>query len=196
MIDYEYIYMFRQGSEEARKYIIKKFDRLLWKTSFNLYASQRPQGIQVIDLYQEGIVGLIEAVFCFREDMEVGFAHYVSICVETHIRSALRKCRSNSYRLLDTSNSLDMNVAEDNSLTRYDVIGIDDPRLDPAYQAMLSEGRVLLNKVLGGISVEERSIYDLWIEGYSYREIADKCNSTSKFVDNTLQKIKKLLMVV
>jgi len=40
---------------------------------------------------------------------------------------------------------------------------------------------------------EEKELVKLWMSGYTYQEISDISNVNTKKVDNTLQKIKKIL---
>lgn len=193
MTDFELIYMLRQNSNEAFEYSARKFENLAWKVSHDSMYIQRPEGVQVVDLYQEAMLGLVEALYTFRVDKNTGFAHYVKICVVSHVNTRLRKCRSASFLLIDTAISLDMPVTEDMSVSLMDVVSDYSKQNDPVYQAMIEEGRERLERIISNISIQEQAIYELWKAGYSYKEISLRLNASVKDIDNKLQKIKRLV---
>ena len=53
--------------------------------------------------------------------------------------------------------------------------------------------KTLMAHLYSLLTVQERTIFAMYIEGYSYNDIADKTSSTPKAVDNTLQRIKRKL---
>lgn len=190
--DFEYLYMIRQNCDASLYEMMDKYDRLLWKLSHENFMIQKPEGIQVGDLYQVGRLGLIEALYTYQESRGVGLARYVKVCVETHIKSTLRVCRSKSYKMLDTAYSLDISIAEDESLRLEDIVECDYLEFNPVKQALLQESRKILEYRLRTLKESDREVYELWKSGYSYKEIADQCHTCSKSVDNTIQKIKRL----
>ena len=52
MNDFEYLYMIRQNSEYAYGRMRSRYEALMWKLSFQNFYIQKPEGIQVNDLYQ------------------------------------------------------------------------------------------------------------------------------------------------
>lgn len=192
--DFEYLYMIRQNSNDALIALMLKYDALLWKVSHVNFNLQKPEGIQVQDLYQEARLGFIESLYTYQENKAVGLAHYVKICVETHVKSALRKCRSHSYRMLDTSFSLDISISEDNSLTLQDMVECDNLDYNPVYRANMNDCLKTLNQRLKQLTDLEKTVYEYWNKGYSYQEISKKVNCSAKFVDNTVQKIKRVAL--
>ncbi len=186
--------MMRQNCDFATCVMLDKYEGLLWKLSFQHFNIQNPEGIQVHDLYQEAKIGLLEALFTYQESREVGLAHYVSICVESHIKSALRRCRGKAYRLLDSRFSLDMNVSEDNTLTLQEMVACENLEYNPSYQANLLEIESELHERLESLLPLEKEIYIYWNEGYPYKEIAQLLDCNEKRVDNVVQKIKRLAL--
>ena len=43
------------------------------------------------------------------------------------------------------------------------------------------------------LTCDEKEMFNMYAEGYSYKEIAEKTNTSPKKVDNILQKIKRKL---
>lgn len=187
------MYMLRQGCGVSFEYVAEKFENLAWKVSHDSMYLQRPEGIQVIDLYQEAMLGLVEALYTFRIDRNTGFAHYVKICVVSHVNTRLRKCRSASFLLINTGISLDMPVTEDGGVSLMDVVTDYSTQYDPVYQAMIEEGQEILYNIVESMPVQEKEIYEMWKVGYSYQEIASTLSVSVKDVDNKLQKIKRMV---
>ncbi|HEY4537993.1 MAG TPA: sigma-70 family RNA polymerase sigma factor [Erysipelothrix sp.] len=194
--DYEYLYMIRQKDEYALEAMIEKYDRLIWKRALTFYNTYRPCSIEIEDLYQEGKYGLYESFYKYDESLGVGLAHFVDICVSSRMTSCLRRCNGKAYKLLDYAQSLDMNVSEETSLKLYDVIGCDDPKIDPQFMTLYYEAEDILDELLKHLKHQDKKVYELLREGYSYKEIAEKLNITNKKVDNILQKIRKKIKVI
>ncbi len=194
LTDFEYLYMLRQGCNCAQDEMMLKYNAMLWKLSHIQFHSYKPDGVQVNDLYQEAKIGLLEALYTYRESKVVGLAHYVKICVQSHIGDSLRKCSTKSYRLLDTRLSLDMDIADDGSLTFMDLVECGNLEFNPHYQASKQEQINILKGRLSVLSPLENEVYHLWNKGYSYKEIAAKTSFNVKKIDNVIQKIKRVAL--
>lgn len=189
--DFEYLYMIRQHDEDAFFAVLDKFNRLIWKRAHDLLMAQKPQGIVAADLYQEGFIGFYESLYSFNESKEVGFAFYVNLCVVSCIKTALRKCRGQSYRLLDNRFSFDMAISEDESLFLADVVESDHQRYNPQFMAVYYEAEQILEGILRSLTPLEQHVYRLRDLGYSYQEIAQQLDITPKHVDNIIQKVRR-----
>lgn len=191
--DFEALYMIRQSDVDAFRYMREKYVRLIWKRAHTFYNDQKPEGVVVEDLYAEGCIGFYESLYGFSELKNVGFAYYVSLCVESHIKTLLRRCRGKSYRLLDSRYSLDISVAEDGTLSLGDLQSDTDQRNDPSYMAIVYDALQYQEAVFKEQSVESVEAYILRDAGYSYKEIAEHLNLSEKKVDNLIQKVRKSL---
>lgn len=192
--DFESLYMIRKGCNDSLMNLMNRFDSLFWKTSFQQYYLSRPEGIEIEDLLQEARLGFLEAIYTFQERKKVGLAHYIKVCVESRVKTRIRKCSSMAYRLIDTNFSLDMFISEDQSLALIDVVQDKYRFRNPQYVALLEESRQVLQLVLNDLKPIEQEVYEMWAEGYTYREIANKLEIGEKQVDNTIQKIKRLIL--
>lgn len=192
--DYEYLYMIRQNDRSAMDRVHQNFNCLMWKRAHDHFSIQKPQGIGVEDLYQEGYIGFYESLFSYQESRGVGFAFYVNLCVVSSVKTALRKCRGQSYRLLDSRYSLDMSIAEDDSIFLSDLVESRDVRSNPQLMANYYEAQVYLRGVLSKMTLVEQRVFELREEGYGYQEIADKLGITPKKVDNIVQKLRRVVI--
>ena len=87
-----------------------------------------------------------------------------------------------------------MFISEDQSLALIDVVKDKYRFRNPQYVALLEESRQVLQLVLNDLKPIEQEVYEMWVEGYTYREIANKLEIGEKQVDNTIQKIKRLIL--
>lgn len=191
--DYELIYYVRQNDEEYQSLLIQRYHRTIWAIIHSLVPSPKPSYIDLDDLYQEGMIGLLEAVNNYKENMDASFGTFARVCVEREIRSLLRKYRSGSYSLLSNAVSLDMSVSEDENIVLMDTVACTKNDFNPVYATYVSWAQdqvPLIRKILSDL---EWKVYQMHCLGYSYREISEAVSCSEKDVDNILQKIKKKL---
>jgi len=191
--DYELIYYVRQNDEESQALLIQRYHRTIWAIIHALVPAPRPAYIDLDDLYQEGLIGLLEAVGNYKEDKEASFGTFARVCIEREIRSLLRKYRSGSYSLLSMAMSLDMSVSEDENVVLMDTVPCVKPEFDPVYVTHVSWAHDQIPFIKKTLSDLEWKVYHMHALGYSYKEICSQGSCSEKDVDNILQKIKKKL---
>jgi RNA polymerase sporulation-specific sigma factor len=106
----------REGVRASRQRLIESYQPLVFKVVMGL----RPPEAQVMDLIQEGAVGLIEAVERFDPDRGVRFSTFASYRIRGRVLNALSRVRADA--------SLEQLVApgEDHA----HVAGLADPRAE------------------------------------------------------------------
>jgi len=191
--DYELIYYVRQKDEESQLLLIQRYHRTIWAIIHSIIPSPKPAYIDLDDLYQEGLIGLLEAVDNYKEDKEASFGTFARVCVEREIRSLLRKYRSGSYSLLSKAMSLDMSVSEDDNVVLMDTVACSKTDFDPVYASYVSWAKDQIPFIRKTLNEEEWTVYRLHALGYSYKEISKQVKCSEKDVDNILQKIRKKL---
>ncbi len=191
--DYELLYMIRQKDEVALEILLKKYHNTIMGIVYGMFRYARILRISKDELYSAGMTGFAQAVECYREDMKVTFVSFLKLCVERECRSLIRKHRGLSYSLISGSLSLDMTISEDENLYLIDTIACTNPDFDPQWQFRFNEAKRELVEKLKKMTIFEVKVVKYRMEGYSYAEIAEICNVSSKAVDNALQRIKKKL---
>jgi len=164
---------------------------VIWAIVHELSPKPVPYEIDLEDLHQEGTLGLMDAVNRFREDKEISFGTFARVCIDRQIRTALRKYRSHTYRLLSKAVSLDSPINEDEDLTLLDVLAIDNRQADPIYCTDVKWAQEQIPMIKEGLPEYQWDIYHYHALGYSYREIAQHFGISEKDVDNVIQKIRK-----
>lgn len=191
--DFEYLYMIRTQDKDALDYMFEKFNKLVWKRAHTFFAQRKPVGISVEDLYQEGLISLHSALYSYNETIDVGLAYYIQLCVESSMKSLVRKSRGKSYGLLNSEYSLDMSISDDNALFLHDVVADKTFTNDPLKMSDYFEAKSIEKTVLKNSDDIEVLIYRMRESGYSYSEISEVVKLSEKKIDNKLQKIKRAL---
>ena len=93
------------------------------------------------------MIGLLEAVNNYKENMDASFGTFARVCVEREIRSLLRKYRSGSYSLLSNAVSLDMSVSEDENIVLMDTVACTKNDFNPVYATYVSLGHRIRSRL-------------------------------------------------
>ncbi len=173
----------QSGLPEALDLILDKYYPMVVKISSKYYAPWA----EFDDIVQSGLVGLIKAVFYF-EDSRSSFNSYAWRSIEGEIQTFLTYQNRKKNRILSDSYSMDsFNTDEECKQSDYFMPSSDTSVLRKSVVSLIYEE---LNKILKD---DETGIFDMWINGYSYKEISEALNVTTKKIDNTVQKVKKVL---
>ena len=189
--DAELLYMLNQRSACSLELIMGYYRRLVWKRAHEAMSDRSLEGVDVDDFFQEGSIGFYQSLYGFRIDKNVGLAFYINLCVGSSIKTHLRKFRTISYRLINSKNSLDLHISEDDSLTLMDTIACDQFNSCPANMATYEEINTIRMQYVASLPVLQQNIFEHHEMGFSYKEIADQLDISAKDVDNTIQKIRR-----
>jgi len=190
--EYELLYLCRENDEISQRALIERYHRAIWAIIHHILP-HKPAYIDLDDLYQEGLIALMEAVNNYKEDENASFSTFARVCIEREILSVLRKYSGQSYRLLTHAVSLDMSVSEDENIVLMDTIACQRKEYDPVYVSYVGWAQDQIPKIRTILSDLEWTIYQRHCLGYSYKEISSYCECSEKDVDNTIQKVRKKL---
>lgn len=144
----------------------------------------------VEDLIQVGQIGVFKAITTYKGKVE--FKYYVYKCVKNSVLSAIKKSTTNKNFALNNAIPLAKFVEGDNDKN----ILLADLKFDPVEKLINTESEEeLLNSIKNSLSNYENEILSLYLQGYTYVEIADKLSKKPKSIDNALQRIKKKLLL-
>lgn len=169
----------KSGDKEALTLLIERYSKKILQKSFTF---KNINGIEVEDLFQEGIMGFISAVNSYDESRNVQFSTYANTLAVRKMISAIRKVNNNSNLPLQSYVSLE----DITDLLSY----------SPTPEEMLIFGEELnaINVfVENNFSKSEKKVFKLNLVGLSYSEIAEILECDEKFVDNALQRIRRKL---
>lgn len=134
------------------------------------------------DLTQEGMLGLISAVYAFRKDSGASFATFANHCIRNRIISAVRATSSGKHIPRELTVPLD----SENAL-------IDEESSPEDSLISQAESERIYRLIKTSLTDRENKVFLHYLAGMSYEEIAKKEGCTAKSVDSTLQRVRKKL---
>ncbi len=167
----KHIELLRAGDESSFQVLREQYAALLLSMTSGALA-ECPEA-EYEDLMQEATLALYHAAMTFDlQQTEVTFGLYAKICIRNRLISSLRKFR----RSVRTDHGID-----------------DHSRLTPtqrksARRASLGDLTDLVDTLF---SEYEKSVYQLYLQGYTAAEIASHTGRTLKSVDNAIYRIRR-----
>ena len=187
MKDEEIIEYVRQGDKRAVDYLMDKYKNLVRQKARRLFL----MGGDSDDLIQEGMIGLYKAIRDYTPNREASFYSFANLCVERQMYSAVKASNRQKNLPLNTYISLsDIDFAE--TAAKESIFG--NNQLNPEKLVIDKESEdVLEYKLVRHLSTFEKKVFELFIEGKRYTEIAEELQKSPKSIDNALQRIKTKL---
>lgn len=174
----------RQGDRTALERIMEKYKPLVIKKARSMFLI----GGETEDLIQEGMIGLFKAVQDFDPDRETSFYRFSKLCIDRQIYSAVTSAGRKKHSPLNGYVSLsDSEELEWEERWRRPAVSAVSPE-----EALINRERMeMIQEKLGErLSSLEWSVLKLFLEGYSYAQMADKLGKKEKSIDNALRRIK------
>ena len=152
--------------------LIYRYSRIIRLKASKL---KRNADIDSDDLFQEGVLGLLEAARHYESE-KGRFQPFAEVCIINRMKNALGK-------------SVGLTVADD-----YDFEHSDDDGTGAEETLILKEQSAELSAKLSKLLTQrEMSVLNLYLEGFSYRQISDRLSVSVKSVDNSLSRAKQKL---
>lgn len=171
----------QSGVLKAEKLLIERYRETVKITAAALASSFAAYcalaSLEFDDLFQEGLLGLLSAIYSFRDDKNTAFRTFASKCISNNIKTAIR------------SATREKNTPKGGVVSLND---IDIPSVTSLEDSIISrEGASGINTFLKTeLSELEFSVIRLYLADNSYREIARKLSVSEKTVDNAIQRIR------
>lgn len=135
--------------------------------------------IESEDLCQEGYLALFDAIRGF-DDSRGSFSAFAGKCISNRMINAAVKARS----ALEKADDFDFTLIPDGSTSTDD------------YLISKEDNNAVIEKMLTSLSELEYNVFRQYLDGYSYKQIAEKMGITAKSADNALSRAKKKLKEV
>ena len=175
-----FIRRFKEGDKDAFEKLLSLHHNMIYKIINNIDRSLGDFIIDESDLYQEASLALYEAAESFEPDREVKFSTYAYVHIKNnllnYVKKYRRRYRDDIYSFDVNPRSMDFQVADTAAGT---------------YNENLFKEK--FNDFLDSLNEEDRMILILRGSDFSYKEIAEKLNMTTKRVDNKLRVLKQRL---
>ncbi len=188
--DEQLIVKLREGDAEAERLLYERYKQTVRSRAHTYFLI----GADHEDLVQEGMIGLYRAVCDYDPGKASSFRSFAELCITRRILSAIKRATRKKHSPLNTYISLNQPIFtenEDGSL--FDTM--QNLRVvDPEEELIGREDYERILRYLGeNLSKLEQTVLNLYLNGYSYQQIAVKLNRPPKSIDNALQRIKHKL---
>ena len=168
----ELVEMAKNSDENAMAELIVRFSPMVTAIARDL-----SEQFEVEDLVQEGMFGLLSAIYGYDKDKGAKFSTFASVCVRNRVMNAIKS--------LSRQNNFTVDVLTD---------VIPDSSTDPQeIWSNREQNGQLADKFREKLSDFEFDVLKLYLGGYSYNSISHKLRCTAKSVDNALQRIRRKL---
>lgn len=188
--DEDLISLARQNNRFASEYLVVKYKNLV-------RAKARPYfliGADREDIVQEGMIGLYKAIRDYREGKLSSFRSFAEICITRQIITAIKAATRYKHVPLNSYISLSSPMFEQDDKRTIEDIMSPDTVCDPEEILIIKEDFSRIENKLGkALSSFEYKVFESYLSGSSYQEIAKELGKSMKSVDNALQRIKRKL---
>ena len=176
-----------EGDREAEEILAERYLRLVRACSRPLFLA----GGDSEDLIQEGTFGLLSAIRNYDPKSGSSFRTFAEHCIRMRLLSAIKSASRYKHFPLNDGISLEQ-LSEDPGA---DLSALPPEfRCNPEELVLARESKEELYAAFSRcLSKFEIKVLDLYLEGLSYREIADRLCKSAKSIDNAVQRIRHKL---
>lgn len=190
--DEELLVQAKEGNAEIIDHIMEKYKHLVRKKARALYL----MGGDNDDLIQEGMIGLFKAIRDFDQAKEASFRSFADMCISRQLYSAIQASNRQKHVPLNTYISLNSGTVsqDEREIPLQEVLassGLDNPEELVIGQ---ENARMMEEELKKSLSLYEREVLSLYLEGKDYAEIGSIMGKTQKSIDNALQRIRKKVL--
>lgn len=188
--DEELVEMSATGDKKAEEFLLNKYKNLVKSRVKSYYIA----GGDREDLVQEGMIGLFKAIRDYNSEKQVGFHIFADMCIKRQIITAIKTSLRQKHFPLNNYVSLNKPAYDDESERTLVETLIERDSIDPEELYLKREKiKALGDEIEKKLSDMEKTVLSLYLEGLSYKEIAEVIGKTPKSIDNALQRIKRKL---
>lgn len=144
------------------------------------------------DLIQEGMLGLLSAIRQFDPETGVQFQTYAEQCIRNRLLTAIESASRFKHTPLNNGVSFECLLRGETSDFRSAYQDSFSRRTEEQVLAKEREEELLLSNTKL-LSRFEREVLEMYLQGVSYKEIADRVKKPEKSIDNAVQRIRRKL---
>lgn len=134
------------------------------------------------DLVQEGIIGFLSGVYSYKSGSAASFSTFATCCMKNRIVSIVRSALSGKH--IPDGMIVPLELQCDSS----------DSQPTPEELLISEKGAEYISEIIRqSLSEQEQRIFNLYLSGLSYDEMAINTGISQKAVDNALQRARKKL---
>ncbi len=179
MTDEEVVKLYQDGVQDTFGELSVRYICVIRNKSADFY----DMGIEAEDLIQEGLIALHAAAVSYSARKGASFKTYATVCIRNRLASAVRSANNAKNRINNTAVSL-----EEQPGSTADLLS------EPECCLIATENvREITEYARGKLSITERRVLSLYIDGRTYEEIAKELGISIKACDNAMQRVRRKL---
>ncbi len=183
--DEDLITLIKEGDQEATEYLVKKYYPLVIKSTRTMFLI----GADDEDLTQEGLIGLFKAIQSYDSNNDASFFTFAQLCIKRQIYSAVKASNREKHSPLNGYISF-YSSTNDNEVQLIENLEADN-NTNPEIVILNQETTERINELLSShLSKMEQMVLPLYLEGMSYKDIAQKLGKSTKSIDNAVSRIR------
>ena len=187
--DYELLNYVSENNDEANEILYNKYLPLIQTTAKKMYKYCSNKGLEINDLIQEGMIALNHAIETFDDTKDTTFYTYAKTCIERRIISEVIATRRLKHKNLNESVSLEIANEKGEEVNIENLLG--DNSYNPEQIIIDCEiNKEFIEQIKAMLTDYEEQVFDLKINNFSYKEIAEILERSPKAVDNAIQRIR------
>lgn len=189
MVEINDVKLAQQGNQEAMEKIFHEYQHLILRNNHKFFL----KGAEQDDLLQEGYIGLLKAIRSYDETKCTCFNTFATLCIRRQILTAIRTYNSFKYQYLNFAIMNNEEYVGIEGTIKYNTPSTNF--YDPEEILLGKELARLLEIFLSeNLSELEKKVFYYLCKEYSYIEIAEILDETSKKIDNTIQRVKRKIL--
>ncbi len=123
-------------------------------------------------------------------DKDASFYHFADLCITRQIYHAVEASQRKKHLPLNTYVSLNAQMGQEGEETFLDVLESFEYSNPEQLLIEREDARAIQKKLRDDLSRFERQVVQLYLQGMSYRQIAEQLGKEPKAIDNALQRIR------
>ena len=188
--DEKLVSLAQQGDEIAEEFLIRKYKDVV-RSKAHLYFMV---GADSEDIVQEGMIGIFKAIRSYNETKQASFHTFAEICINRQIITAIKRATRLKHSPLNTSVSLSKPLSEAEPDTTLEETLSSNSNTDPEALFLLKEDMGYIEGNGAEIFSDlELCVWNEYLKGRSYLQIAETTGRTPKAIDNAIQRTKRKL---
>ncbi len=185
--DEELICLIKECNEQAERCLFKRYSFIVKRIASSFFII----GGSIDDLFQEAMIGLINAMNSYDGGNGSSFRTYAEICIRRQIISAIRKTKSYEMIIRNTSFYDFSNEVEEIILADEYTDLNSNPENVLIHEEEKNQYSSITSEILSNF---EKMVLAEYGKGKSYEEISAALNRNVKSIDNALHRAKKKII--
>lgn len=188
--DEKLVALAQSGDENAEEFLIRKYKDVV-RSKAHLYFMV---GADSEDIVQEGMIGIFKAIRSYNKTKEASFHTFAEICINRQIITAVKRATRLKHSPLNTSVSLSRPLSDSEPDTTLEETLSSNSNTDPEALFLLKEDMDYIEGNGAEIFSDlELSVWNEYLKGRSYTQIAEITGRSPKAIDNAIQRTKRKL---